>query len=101
MDRHRKMDKHFSIKVNSKSVKILKYKRDSYYDDLNNEEVHIIELITKIPTNVLDHKEVIIDIEGEIIKAKWVSHFSQPGLHRYKYRVYNALFHFRMLNDLQ
>jgi hypothetical protein len=49
MDRYRKMDKHYSIKVNNKSVKIFKYKRESYYDYLDNEEVNIIELITKIP----------------------------------------------------
>ena len=92
MDRHRKMNKHYSIKVNNKSVKILKYKRESYYDDLDNEEVNIIELITKIPNDVLDHKEVVIDIEGEVIKANWVSHFSQPGLHRYRYKVSGVLF---------
>jgi hypothetical protein len=70
MDRHRKMDKHFKIKVNNKVVKILKYKRDSYYDDIKGEEVNTIELITKIPNDELDQKEVIINLDGEAnIKA--------------------------------
>lgn len=88
MDRHRKMDKHFKIKVNYKSVKIFKYNRGSYYDDFKGEEVNTIELVTKIPNDLLDLKEVIIDIDGEAnIIATWISHFRQPGLHRYKYRV--------------
>jgi hypothetical protein len=82
------MDKHFNIKVNNKSVRILKYIRDSYYDDFKAEEVNTIELVTKIPNDVLDQKEVIIDIDGEVnIIANWILHFRQPGLHRYKYRV--------------
>ena len=92
MDKHRKMDKHHSIKVNNKSVKILKYKRESYYNNLDNEEVNIIELITKIPNDILDNKEVIIELEGEVIKARWISKFSQPGLHRYMYKVSGFLF---------
>jgi hypothetical protein len=48
MDRHRKMDKHFNIKVNNKSVRILNYIRDSYYDNLKSEEIKTIELVTKI-----------------------------------------------------
>jgi hypothetical protein len=88
MGRHRKLDNHSKIKVNNKSVRILKYNRDSYYDDSKGEEVDTIELVTKIPNDVLDHREVIIDIDGEgIIIATWISHFRQPGLHRYKYRV--------------
>ncbi|QCR31917.1 hypothetical protein [Lysinibacillus sp. SGAir0095] len=88
MDIHKKMDKHFNIKVNNKSVIILKYKRESYYDDNTGEEVNTIELITKIPNDVFDHRVVAIDIEGEAnIKATWIMHFSQPGLHRYKYRI--------------
>lgn len=31
----------------------------SYFDDLDNEEVNIIELITKISNDVLDNMEVI------------------------------------------
>jgi hypothetical protein len=87
MDRHRKMDKHFTIKVNNQSVKILKFKTNSYYNDFDG-EVNFIEIITKIPNKVLDQREVVIEIDGEeIIIATWYLHFSKPGLHRYSYKI--------------
>jgi hypothetical protein len=88
MNKHRKIDKHFKIMVNKRSVKILKYRRECHYYENTNEEVCTIELITKIPNNVLDQSEVVIEIEGETkIKARWIMHFQQPGLHRYKYII--------------
>lgn len=35
--------------------------------------------------------EVIIDLDGKVIKSNWVSHFSQPGLHRYMFKVSGVL----------
>lgn len=34
------------------------------FDDFEGAEITTIELITKIPNNVLDQKEVIINIDG-------------------------------------
>ncbi|MFD2444047.1 hypothetical protein ACFSO7_08615 [Bacillus sp. CGMCC 1.16607] len=88
MNKHRKIDKHFGIIVNNQSVKILKFKMDSYYDDYEDKEINTIELITKIPHDVFNHQEVLIDIDGvDSIKATWCEGFSQPGLKRYKYKI--------------
>lgn len=86
--RQSKMNRQLKIKVNNQAVKILKYKKETLYDDLRGEQAIIIELITKLPNDVLDHKEVLINIKGEpAIKAIWIMHLSQPGQHSYLFRV--------------
>ncbi|WEG11201.1 hypothetical protein PU629_13620 [Pullulanibacillus sp. KACC 23026] len=84
----RKKGKQFKIKVNHHSVKILEYKKEIYCDDFRGEEVKTIELVTKRPIDVLDQKEVVIQINHEpAISADWLMHITQPDLHSYLYRV--------------
>ncbi|QOR67318.1 hypothetical protein IM538_04035 [Cytobacillus suaedae] len=88
MSKHKKIDKHFGIKVNHQKVKILNYKMDRYYDELENREIETIELITKIPHKVFNQEEVLIEIIGvDVIIAQWCGGFHQPGLNRYKYKL--------------
>ncbi|WCN36446.1 hypothetical protein [Aneurinibacillus uraniidurans] len=84
----KKLDKHINIKVNNRKVKILKYKRSSYFDDYKNQEIFIIELITKIYNEVLDNKAVKIELdEKEVLNAEWATCFRQPGLYRFTYKI--------------
>lgn len=82
------MKKHFTIIVNDQKVKILKFKKDSVQDRFTSEEIITIELITKMDSPVFGQRKVKIEIEDEpTIIGTFLSHFSQPGLHRYKYRI--------------
>ncbi|MFD2613451.1 hypothetical protein [Paenibacillus gansuensis] len=88
MKPNRKIKKHITIKINYQTVKILKYKEETHQDNFTGETYGTIELITKIDNEVFHNKTVTIELENKnVIYAKWITRFSQPGLLRYKYRI--------------
>ena len=73
-------------------MKILNYKRSSYFDEYKNQEIFTIELITKIYNEVLDNKAVKIELnEKEIINAEWILCFRQPNIYRFTYKIINTI----------
>ncbi len=88
-----KLNKHINIIVNARKVKILKYKKSSYFDEYEKQEIFIVELITKIYNEVFNSKFVKIELdEKETLYAKWKCSFRQPGLYRFTYRIIDENF---------
>lgn len=89
--KHRKFEKHFPITINGNRVKILNYKISSLWDEYENQEYQVIELITKISNENLNYKKVniIIESKNDILEIEGVLRVSsgQPGLSRHKFRI--------------
>lgn len=89
--KQRKLDKHFNIVVNGKTVRILNYKINDVTNHLTNEPGQTIELITKITNGFSDHDKIecVISKENEEVRftGTWYTTASQHGLKRYCYRV--------------